>query len=228
MRNLLIAISIALFSFPSYALDLTSSAQATQDNASFNINDHLPEIKQAESYLNNLDSLKSQFQQIHSADGAISRGMFYLSKPGKLRLDYETPKPVKLYINDTSVVVYNERLDQISYSSIDSLWSKLLQGKDVDLVNGDLLVVNALKTETTFTITVADKKALREYGPHAHRVSLQFETAPYRLARLQWMEHNGQLTTFNFINPAFDIALDDELFTFTNPRLYQQNHRRSN
>src|SRR4029079_11503560 len=55
------------------------------------------EVARIEQYLNSIRTMRSRFVQVGS-DGT-ARGTFYLSRPGKLRLEYESPVTILLIAN---------------------------------------------------------------------------------------------------------------------------------
>src|SRR5690348_12927266 len=61
------------------------------------------------AYLNGIVTLKGGFVQI-APTGDTSEGTFYLSKPGKLRFEYNPPAPTLLVADGHDVAVVNRRL----------------------------------------------------------------------------------------------------------------------
>ena len=53
----------------------------------------LADIAAAQAYLNEIHTLKARFLQV-SGNGAQAEGSAYLSRPGRLRLDYDPPSPL--------------------------------------------------------------------------------------------------------------------------------------
>src|SRR6476659_9556297 len=49
-------------------------------------------IDEIGSYINGFRSLQGEFTQV-SPKGTVSKGVFYLSKPGKMRFEYSPPNP---------------------------------------------------------------------------------------------------------------------------------------
>ena len=47
------------------------------------------DLSQIELYLNNIKNLSAKFVQ-ETSDGNIAEGKFFLSRPGKMRIEYET------------------------------------------------------------------------------------------------------------------------------------------
>jgi outer membrane lipoprotein-sorting protein len=94
--------AIAADAFPPAS---AASAEAiTEDKLSA---DQLATIQKLTAYFNSFRSLRGEFTQI-SPKGNVSAGVFYLSKPGRLRFEYAPPNPF-LVVSDGSWVVIENR-----------------------------------------------------------------------------------------------------------------------
>ena len=71
-------------------------------------------VKRVEKYLNELFTLKSRFLQATST-GNYTEGTLYLSRPGKMRIEYDPPAQL-LIVADGTWLIYNDiELDQITH-----------------------------------------------------------------------------------------------------------------
>jgi uncharacterized protein YlzI (FlbEa/FlbD family) len=61
------------------------------------------DVTRVEDYLNKVRSLKAGFSQV-APDGALS-GTFYLSRPGRMRFEYDPPTPLLTMADGTWIVV---------------------------------------------------------------------------------------------------------------------------
>ena len=71
-------------------------------------------LNNVEKYLNNIKYIKANFLQDNKATSDLSEGVFYLSRPGKLRIDYLNPFEASLYTNGNITTYYDKDLDEIS------------------------------------------------------------------------------------------------------------------
>src|SRR5215469_11438189 len=62
------------------------------------------DLGRIESYLNGITTAEADFTMV-SPDGAISKGKFDLSRPGKLRFEYTEPKG-NLLVADGSYIIF--------------------------------------------------------------------------------------------------------------------------
>ena len=145
------------------------------------------QIAFAEEYLNNLKTIASEFIQ-EAPSGDISTGTFYLSRPGKLRWQYNPPVPILIVVNKGSVAYYDAELDEVTYLSAES-------------ENKALRITFALKEK-----------------PDEGSMTLVFEEAPFLLRKIEIADAAKNITKINLNNPQMGVAIEDKLFTFKNPR----------
>src|SRR5947207_1581427 len=61
-------------------------------------------IDKVNAYLTNTQMLSGKFVQV-APDGRRSQGQFFMSKPGKVRFEYDAPSPMDIVADGDSVVV---------------------------------------------------------------------------------------------------------------------------
>ncbi|MEE8270591.1 MAG: outer membrane lipoprotein carrier protein LolA, partial [Alphaproteobacteria bacterium] len=88
-RILMIAALCAMAALP-VARPAAAQSTLSPDDASA--------IRRIETYLNGLSTVQARFTQI-SEVGGVAQGTFYLSRPGRMRIEYDPPIPY-LYIAD--------------------------------------------------------------------------------------------------------------------------------
>ena len=71
------------------------------------------DIARIEAYLNGLKSLKAHFFQV-AGDGQISQGTAWLSRPGKMRFQYEPPAPFLMIASHGVLTFHDSALQQTS------------------------------------------------------------------------------------------------------------------
>src|SRR5262249_40667205 len=76
-------------------------------------------VKKLGDYFNSLTTMKGEFTQV-SPKGNVSAGVFYISKPGKMRFEYAPPNPFVIVSDGRWVTVKNNaknRADQYPLSA---------------------------------------------------------------------------------------------------------------
>lgn len=89
-------------------------------------------LQDIQNYLNSLHNVTADFVQI-DATGQQQSGKFFLSRPGKMRWQYEKPKQTLLIMNHKTLIYYDQQLDQVSYFKNQEDHLALLVSKEIDL-----------------------------------------------------------------------------------------------
>jgi hypothetical protein len=72
-------------------------------------NDQRAIVERVNSYLSGVQTLTGNFIQV-GPDGSRTQGDFFISKPGRVRFEYDDPSPIELIADGSSVVVRDRRL----------------------------------------------------------------------------------------------------------------------
>ena len=118
------------------------AVQATAEKINF-LERHQQDLTQIESYLNNIKTLSAKFIQ-ESSDGNTSEGKFFLSRPGKMRVEY-SGQPKTLIIVNGSVLAYQDiELDETSYLSTNTTPASFLTRPTDFTISLHILIFNLL------------------------------------------------------------------------------------
>ncbi|MBI1244656.1 MAG: outer membrane lipoprotein carrier protein LolA [Alphaproteobacteria bacterium] len=172
--------------------------------------DDKADIARAEAYLDSIRTLESRFLQI-GPDGSVAEGAFYLSRPGKLRLDYDAPNPNLLVADGRFFVHIDRYLKTIAYLPIDSTPAGLLVRERIRL-SDDVRVVGVERGPAVLRIAV-----VQAADPRAGRLVLAFSDRPFALASWSFVDSQGQTTRLTLIDPKFGGSIDPTKFTFVDP-----------
>ncbi len=175
-------------------------------------------IKKVNQYFFELKTIKSNFIQYSDFDGSMAEGIFYISKPNKLRFEYTTPFKNLLITNGKVTTFYEMDLDEISnIPTTKTPLSFLLQEKqDLETINSKILAINedvnkdlVIKTEN-----IQDK--------NKYFIDYIFDKNIENLKGINFMDENRQSINLTFFNLSKNIELNKGLFIFKNPRLYKK------
>ena len=86
-------------------------------------------------YLSGVQALTGKFIQI-GPDGSRTQGDFYISKPGRVRFEYDDPSPIELIADGSSVVVRDRRLATQDVYPLSQTPLRFLLADRVDLAEG--------------------------------------------------------------------------------------------
>jgi outer membrane lipoprotein-sorting protein len=112
-------------------------------------------IAKVDNYLSNTQTLTGNFVQV-GPDGSRTKGTFYISKPGKVRFEYEDPSPIELIADGQSVVVRDRKLATQDVYPLSQTPLRFLLANHVDLTKDTNLV--AVYADDVFVTVVVEEK----------------------------------------------------------------------
>ena len=162
-------------------------------------------IQEIASYINGFTTLQGEFTQV-SPKGKMSKGIFYISKPGKMRFEYAPPNPFLIVADGTWLTVKNRKKEKGDQYPLSETPLRLVLNQDVDLIQ-DTNILAYEETDGLATITVKDKDALM-----GGKLVLVFDRK--RKALQQWIvvDSKGRQTTVSLENIVAGIDPDPQLF----------------
>ncbi len=166
-------------------------------------------LKKVETYVNSLKKISGKFSQ-HSSNGAKDAGKFYINKPGKMRLEYESP--ILLVADGTSIVYEDKKSNQISYISMNSNPASIILNGNITLT-GKKPSVKIKKIEegektTEITLTTANEK-------QSGVITLIFENKPLSLSGWRVRDAQGITTEVTLSEIKPESYFDPSLFKIT-------------
>jgi outer membrane lipoprotein-sorting protein len=112
-------------------------------------------IERVNNYLTNMQVLSGKFVQV-GPDGRRTQGNFYISKPGRVRFEYDDPSPIELIADGSSVVVRDRRLATQDVYPLSQTPLRFLLAGHVDLMKDSNLV--AVYADDVFITVVVEEK----------------------------------------------------------------------
>jgi outer membrane lipoprotein-sorting protein len=167
-------------------------------------------VERIESYLNDIRTVAAPFMQT-AADGGQVRGMLHLSRPGRIRFDYDPPVPIEVIGTGRNLVYHDKELKQVSYIPLDSTPLGILLGERIRLA-GELTITRLDRQAGVIRLTL-EKSRDADSG----RITLVFADRPLELRQWTLVDAQGVETRVALLNPIFDVAVDPKLFDFDNP-----------
>jgi outer membrane lipoprotein-sorting protein len=171
------------------------------------------DIQKAEQALNAVTTLKAHFLQV-SAAGDTVEGTAYLSRPGKMRLEYDPPSPILVVCDGSFLIYYDKQLKETSYVGIDSTPAGVLVRPQVKLNEQDLEVTKVSHQPGILQVTV-----IRRSEPHQGQITLVFSEGPFQLKQWRVVDQQGQTTTVSLYDVQTGMTLDPKLFVFRDPKM---------
>ena len=166
--------------FCALALMLSASVVAAGDK--------LP-LAELSAYLNGLTTAEAPFTQIND-DGSLSTGKLYLSRPGRMRFEYDPPDSVVVVAGGGTVIIRDPKSNQPPDTyPLRRTPLSLILARTVDLDRANMVVGHGF--DGTATVVTAQDPENPEYG----RIDLMFTEAPVELRKwVIWDSSGGQTT----------------------------------
>ncbi len=172
--------------------------------------EQIADINRIEAYLNQMTTLDSRFVQI-DPQGNFTEGTLFLSRPGKMRFEYDPPTPLLLVADGTWFIYVDKELEEVSHIPLDSTPAAFLLREEISF-RDEYKVTDISAGAGLVTVQVIDR-----YAPENGKVQLVFEDRPLQLKQWTVTDAQGLDTRVTLINSRFGRELDDELFRFKDP-----------
>jgi outer membrane lipoprotein-sorting protein len=180
----------------------SASTAASAASSPQKIADHFSSVK----------TLTGEFVQF-GPRGEQTGGTFYISRPGKIRFNYEKPSPIRVVADGKSVVVNNKKLDTWDLYPLNKTPLKLLLSEKIELTGER---IKSVKEETDLTTIVMGDKTI--FGNS--KITLMFDTVNYDLRQWTITDAQGLDTTVMIFNTKSGVDFDPKLFDIDYTRVH--------
>lgn len=176
-------------------------------------------LGRVEAYLNSITTLRARFLQI-AQNGGAAEGTAYIARPGRMRFDYDPPEPLLLVASDGQFLYYDRELRQPSIVPVSSTPLGLLLRPQIRL-GGDTEVVGVEHQGGFLGVTLR-----RRENPAEGRLTLILAENPMELRQWIVVDGQGRQTRVTLSQIQTGMPLDRSLFTFNDPRFFEQENSR--
>lgn len=146
-------------------------------------------LNEISSYLNDLKTARGAFTQIND-DGSISAGTLYISRPGKMRFEYDPPEQALVLASANAVVIIDRKSNQPPETyALSRTPLSLILARQVNLERARM--VTGHEFDGTATIVTAQDPDNAEYGT----IQMSFTDNPVQLRQWVINDANGGQTT---------------------------------
>jgi outer membrane lipoprotein-sorting protein len=151
-------------------------------------------IERVNNYLSGMKVLSGRFVQV-GPDGGRTQGEFHISKPGKVRFEYDDPSPIQLIADGQSVVVRDRRLATQDVYPLSQTPLRFLLADHVDLMKDSNLV--AVYADADYiTVMVEEKNGI----VGTSRLMIMFSAKDMQLKQWTVTDPQGYDTTVAVYN----------------------------
>ncbi len=175
-------------------------------------------VKRINAFINSFETMRGDFTQI-SPRGQSSKGVMFISKPGKMRFEYAPPVPLLIVSDGTWLTIKNtarERGDQFPLSSTPL---RLVVSSKVNLLE-ETDVIAFEQNEGLTSVTLQDKK-----GKLGGYIILIFDDLGNRLQQWIVVDGKGKRTTVQLANLEMGVKVDPKLFKVKINRQERSNNK---
>ena len=157
------------------------------------------------AYINSFKTMQGEFTQV-SPKGNLSRGVFYIAKPGKMRFEYAPPNPFLIVADGTWLTIKNRAKEKGDQFPLSQTPLRLVLGEKVDLAR-DTNILGFEEQNGLTSVTLEDKD-----GSLGGSLTLVFDQT--RQALQQWVviDSKGRRTTVSLENVVAGVTTDPKLF----------------
>ena len=167
------------------------------------------DLQRIEAYLGNIKTLQAPFQQTNP-DGSTAEGELYLSRPGKMRFEYQPPVQMFIVSDGNYVAVDDLELKSVQFFPVDStpVWFLL---REAIKLSGDVTVTRFERGPKSLRVTCVQTK-----DPNAGAITLVFQDDPLVLKQWIVLDPQHRLTTVALVDPREGVQLKPEMFYLPN------------
>ena len=145
------------------------------------------------------------FQQ-WSADFSQTTGRFAMSRPGKMRFEYDAPNPLLLVSDGTTVAIQDSELETTDRIPLGSTPLKMILANDIDFQR-DAEIVDVIRYSGRYEITLRDTS-----GEVEGLLTLIVTEDSKELVGWRASDSSGNLTSVDLMEVKYGSRLNPRLF----------------
>jgi len=132
-------------------------------------------LAEISAYLNSLTTAQAAFQQIND-DGSVSTGSLYISRPGKMRFEYDPPNDALVIAEARAIKIIDRKSNQPPETyPLNRTPLALILGRNIDLGRDRMVVDHGIDGEAT-VVTAQDPR-----NPERGSIRMRFSADPVAL-----------------------------------------------
>jgi outer membrane lipoprotein-sorting protein len=167
-------------------------------------------LQRVAAYLNSIHTMTARFSQL-AGNGARSAGEMYISRPGRMRFEYDKPSPITLIADTFYVYYWDKEIHQVQQVGLKSTpaWFFL---RDPINFNADSVVTGFQRLDNEVHVTVVERAR-----PDEGSLTMVFTENPLQLRQWTVVDQQGKTTTVSLSGLQYGVALDPKLFQYNDP-----------
>jgi outer membrane lipoprotein-sorting protein len=166
------------------------------------------DVARVEAYINRITTFKADFTQI-APNGRTARGTLWISRPGRLRVEYRPPVKLRVFATPHWLIVEDCKVKEPQYLPLTSTPAGILVQSRISLSSGEFRVTQVKRENRWLTVRIVEAKS-----PEKGSMSLVFDRNPLKLIGWTVIDQNGSPTQVQLEHVQEGIPLDVNLFGF--------------
>src|SRR5437762_6765227 len=197
-RGLVAAVLLLLIPAVTQAAPPAAAALTPQDTA---------QLQRIAGYLNGIRTMTARFQQAAS-NGAVSSGRVWVSRPGRMRFEYERPNTLALLADAGFVYQWDKELHQTTKIELRSTPAWFILRDPINF-GPDVVVTRLEQGGGPIRVTVVEAA-----HPDLGSLTMAFTENPLSLRQWTVLDQQGRRTTVTLSDVQTGVALDSRLFQY--------------
>lgn len=189
-----------------FAFDKVTSADTAIKESVHFYKEYKTDLQKIESYLNKIKYLSANFIQ-ESSDGNLVEGKFFLSRPGKMRIEYIADPQIIIIVNGSILSYHDVALDEISRLRTNTTPASFLTRPNISFTSKDVEITNIERTPSRIKVSVM-KKNRKEAG----EFSLIFSRNPLQFIKMEVKNDLDQVVGVTLSKKDFSTPIAKKLF----------------
>jgi outer membrane lipoprotein-sorting protein len=170
-----------------------------------------PEVAQVEQYFNAVRTIQARFVQTNP-DGSTVQGTLYVSRPGKMRFEYDAPSKLKIVADGWQVTMWDPATRDFGQWPIGWTAASFLVREPMVLQGGDLTVEKIDRADGMLQLTMSQTKK-----PNEGKVIVRLGENPMVLRGWTIIDNRGQRVDVSLNGLQTGLPLAPALFKFDGP-----------
>jgi len=174
------------------------------------------DIDRIERYINDLSTVAARFMQV-APDGGIATGSFYLSRPGRMRVEYDPPVEILMVATGRAFFFWDGSVRQTTQLGLEDTPAFFMLKDELEF-GEDVTVRRLTRTDELLQILLVESD-----DPSKGAVELTFTREPFELRRWSIFDPDGQETRVGLLDTVFGPELEERLFLYIAPEIEFEN-----
>jgi|HubBroStandDraft_1064217.scaffolds.fasta_scaffold00705_8 outer membrane lipoprotein-sorting protein len=174
------------------------------------------DLDRIQAYLNGIKTVTGKFEQTNP-DGSVSTGTVWLSRPGKMRFDYDPPTKLLIVCDGNFIEVNDKSLDDIQFVPVKDTPAWLILRDGITL-SGEVTVTRFERGPKSFRVTTVQSS-----DESNSSLTMVFSDEPLALRQWTVIDPQGRGTRVALVDLQEAGTLSHDLFVLPDSAANKRN-----